>query len=96
MNSYMWAAVRLGKRRRRLQTHHPEFGSAEDSHDLRSGAQISNLKKTRDHEIHGLDGQVVIGAAIPCWITELPLNSAQKCMCSVIRFCVLAESVQNI
>ena len=28
-----------------------------------------------------------------CWITALPINSHQQCMCSVIRFCVLAEYV---
>ena len=36
---------------------------------------------------------MVIGEMIRSWITELPINSAQKCMYSVIRFCVLAENV---
>ena len=41
-------------------------------------------------------GQMVIGEIVRCLTEELLIHSDQKCMCSVIRFCVLAENVKSI
>ena len=61
------------------------FGRSSKWCKRRSATFKSVVTKTTDSQNKWI-GQMVIGEVIRCWITELPNNSAQKCLYSVIRF----------
>ena len=99
-NSCMWATVHLSKDeddfKRVIQNMEAQkiqmiFGT------VQAQMTTSQIAMTKSMDLINLwIGRVVIGEIIRYWRTALLFSSQRKCMCSVIRSCVLAENVKNI